>query len=571
MNLFSKFCRASTAVERAARKVLPAPRCSVLPQCYSSPASPFPLTVRTRTLPRMFPRFREEQKQKTSGANNKRPGERRAPKLMVARRGECKFVSCASREQRCHRDLRPDARTFRGDCNPYEQLANCNKIRLVPQVYTNDFINTRTVRVYGYIHARPYVSSAVCSVGDVFISKIPLPSLRVRKLGDKGEICTPPPFTPTSESLGGTKDIAKTSRGAPQENNVYYDSYLPMDSKRTRQEKGSSTGKLNVGMPFANQRQIIYSPASSPANKELPSACSSEPHLLCEKMLHPSARAGSGTWSTDRLQENVPTGKMRSLGTTRAELLRVSNVQSPLSAKGPELACSVLIGQRVRMGLQTLVHPVFQNSDLLQLKFMLLILPPYAVCRIPDYGMRGPALESQGMSVFVIILLVLHIILVPSLMIEGATVAEWLACSPPTKADRVQFPAGRSNFRMWESCRTMPLVGGFSRGFPVPPPFLSGAVLYSPKPPSSALKTSLLKAAHISSLTLMIDLSTRRRGLPTFYAPKILSKLFAPRSRRSSERILPRRLDSILKQSAVSDAQRTALTFSSPPGHIEFH
>ncbi|KAJ8867220.1 hypothetical protein PR048_031018 [Dryococelus australis] len=42
--------------------------------------------------------------------------------------------------------------------------------------------------------------------------------------------------------------------------------------------------------------------------------------------------------------------------------------------------------------------------------------------------------------------------------------------SPPTKANRVQSQAGSlPNFRMWGSCRTMPLVGGFSRGSPVSP------------------------------------------------------------------------------------------------------
>ncbi|KAJ8874951.1 hypothetical protein PR048_022841 [Dryococelus australis] len=51
----------------------------------------------------------------------------------------------------------------------------------------------------------------------------------------------------------------------------------------------------------------------------------------------------------------------------------------------------------------------------------------------------------------------------------GAAVAEQSACSPPTKAIRVQYPAGSQDFRMWESCRTMPLVGGFPRGSPVSP------------------------------------------------------------------------------------------------------
>ncbi|KAJ8870475.1 hypothetical protein PR048_029497 [Dryococelus australis] len=48
-----------------------------------------------------------------------------------------------------------------------------------------------------------------------------------------------------------------------------------------------------------------------------------------------------------------------------------------------------------------------------------------------------------------------------------ATVAERLARTPPTRANRVQSPTGSPDFRKWESCRTMPLVGGCSRGSPV--------------------------------------------------------------------------------------------------------
>ncbi|KAJ8866989.1 hypothetical protein PR048_032851 [Dryococelus australis] len=50
-----------------------------------------------------------------------------------------------------------------------------------------------------------------------------------------------------------------------------------------------------------------------------------------------------------------------------------------------------------------------------------------------------------------------------------AAVAERLARSPPTKANRAQSPAGSPDFRKWESCRAMPLVGGSSRGSPVSP------------------------------------------------------------------------------------------------------
>ncbi|KAJ8894187.1 hypothetical protein PR048_006797 [Dryococelus australis] len=40
--------------------------------------------------------------------------------------------------------------------------------------------------------------------------------------------------------------------------------------------------------------------------------------------------------------------------------------------------------------------------------------------------------------------------------------------SPPTRANRLRTPAGPlPDFRLWESCRTIPLVDGFSRGSPV--------------------------------------------------------------------------------------------------------
>ncbi|KAJ8874050.1 hypothetical protein PR048_024890 [Dryococelus australis] len=53
----------------------------------------------------------------------------------------------------------------------------------------------------------------------------------------------------------------------------------------------------------------------------------------------------------------------------------------------------------------------------------------------------------------------------------GAAVAQWLGRSPPTMATRVRYPAGSSpDCRMWESCWTMPLARGFSRGTPLPRP-----------------------------------------------------------------------------------------------------
>ncbi|KAJ8876074.1 hypothetical protein PR048_023983 [Dryococelus australis] len=58
--------------------------------------------------------------------------------------------------------------------------------------------------------------------------------------------------------------------------------------------------------------------------------------------------------------------------------------------------------------------------------------------------------------------------------VVGAAVAERLDCSPPTEAKkRARSPAEPlQDFRKWESCRTTPLVSGFSRGSPVSPSFI---------------------------------------------------------------------------------------------------
>ncbi|KAJ8888065.1 hypothetical protein PR048_007551 [Dryococelus australis] len=74
------------------------------------------------------------------------------------------------------------------------------------------------------------------------------------------------------------------------------------------------------------------------------------------------------------------------------------------------------------------------------------------------------------------------------------TVAEQLDCSPPTKANRVQSPAGSPDFR---KCRTIPLVGGFSRGSPVSRH--SGAA-------PSALKTSLCR--RLTGVCMWLQVST---------------------------------------------------------------
>ncbi|KAJ8874590.1 hypothetical protein PR048_025456, partial [Dryococelus australis] len=61
---------------------------------------------------------------------------------------------------------------------------------------------------------------------------------------------------------------------------------------------------------------------------------------------------------------------------------------------------------------------------------------------------------------------------------QRATVAERLASSPPTEANRAQSPAGSPHSRKWESFRTIPLVGGYSRGSPASPHQLAPAPLH---------------------------------------------------------------------------------------------
>ncbi|KAJ8892716.1 hypothetical protein PR048_005297 [Dryococelus australis] len=61
-------------------------------------------------------------------------------------------------------------------------------------------------------------------------------------------------------------------------------------------------------------------------------------------------------------------------------------------------------------------------------------------------------------------------------------------------ANRDRVPVGSlQDFRMWESCRTMLLAGGFSWGCPVSPPLISGAAPYTPKSPSLGLTTSMAR------------------------------------------------------------------------------
>ncbi|KAJ8868591.1 hypothetical protein PR048_030129 [Dryococelus australis] len=92
---------------------------------------------------------------------------------------------------------------------------------------------------------------------------------------------------------------------------------------------------------------------------------------------------------------------------------------------------------------------------------------------------------------------------------EEAAVAERLACSPPTKVNRAQSP-----------CRTMPLVDGFSRGYPVSPPFYSGAAPYCYKVlGTKEPESNCLAHLTLSSEPVAQDVGSRRTAQP---APGVL-------------------------------------------------
>ncbi|KAJ8895465.1 hypothetical protein PR048_000798 [Dryococelus australis] len=73
-----------------------------------------------------------------------------------------------------------------------------------------------------------------------------------------------------------------------------------------------------------------------------------------------------------------------------------------------------------------------------------------------------------------------------------ATVAERLACSPPTKAIRVQCSVGSLRiFACGNRAGRCYWSAGFLGDLPFPPSFHSGATPYSPQSPSSVLKSSM--------------------------------------------------------------------------------
>ncbi|KAJ8888591.1 hypothetical protein PR048_008083 [Dryococelus australis] len=100
----------------------------------------------------------------------------------------------------------------------------------------------------------------------------------------------------------------------------------------------------------------------------------------------------------------------------------------------------------------------------------------------------------------------------PNFTIIGTAVTERLHCSPPSIANRVQFPVGSlPDFRKCKSCRKTLLVSGVFSGISRSPRPCIPALLHSHLiSPPSAFKTSLLRAVQISqfNFTILVPAAT---------------------------------------------------------------
>ncbi|KAJ8872279.1 hypothetical protein PR048_025881 [Dryococelus australis] len=159
--------------------------------------------------------------------------------------------------------------------------------------------------------------------------------------------------------------------------------------------------------------------------------------------------------------------------------------------------CSVetaLLMHRVHMFLQNKLEE--RRNTNLQGKYPSESLP--LVYMVVDTSWRPPARSSPS-TVTADNQYAVDIAIFVNMTVESSL--HRLARLPSTKANRVQSPAGSPDLRKWESCRTMPLIWGFSRESPAPPPLHFGAAPYSLQSPPSALKTSLFPIKRDSRLT----------------------------------------------------------------------
>ncbi|KAJ8867783.1 hypothetical protein PR048_031587 [Dryococelus australis] len=129
----------------------------------------------------------------------------------------------------------------------------------------------------------------------------------------------------------------------------------------------------------------------------------------------------------------------------------------------------------------------------------------------------------------------------------GATVAERLDCSPPSKANRVQSPAG--SLRIFASGNPVGRClwsAVFLGDIPFPKSLHPDATPCSHlTPPSSVLKTSMLRAAQISSLTLSLP---RCQMFSVMLLPCVKARLLSREARGDLQR---RTLNKIIRTSTL--------------------
>ncbi|KAJ8897372.1 hypothetical protein PR048_002718 [Dryococelus australis] len=106
--------------------------------------------------------------------------------------------------------------------------------------------------------------------------------------------------------------------------------------------------------------------------------------------------------------------------------------------------------------------------------------------------------------------------------LNGAAVKKRLEGSLPTEGNWVRFPSGQlADSRMWESCRTMPLVGGLSRRSPhFLRPCIPTLLRIPIASPTLALKTSMFRTSQNSTLHYSLRLPGVDRTISILRPPR---------------------------------------------------
>ncbi|KAJ8866357.1 hypothetical protein PR048_032200 [Dryococelus australis] len=108
-----------------------------------------------------------------------------------------------------------------------------------------------------------------------------------------------------------------------------------------------------------------------------------------------------------------------------------------------------------------------------------------------------------------------HTMVLKNFVLIGVAFVWWLDYSPPTKANRVRFSAGSiPDFRMWESCLTLPLSASFLGDLPFPPLSHSGAASFTPHFTQISSQYILLRAAQIFHFVLICNINSRIYNSP---------------------------------------------------------